>query len=65
MAKVPTYLAFLRAINLGPTRQFPKTAIIAAVEGAVGLCQTRRSVEPLDRVIAELASLCDAAVDRV
>ena len=39
--------------------------VIAAVEGAVGLCQTRRSVEPLDRVIAELASLCDAAVDRL
>ncbi|MBD0861608.1 TetR/AcrR family transcriptional regulator [Gordonia sp. zg691] len=37
---------------------------IAAVEGAVGLCQTQRSVEPLDRVIAELAALCDAAVDR-
>ena len=33
MAKVPTYLAFLRAINLGPTRPFPKAAIIAAVEG--------------------------------
>lgn len=27
-----TYIAFLRAINLGPTRKFPKDAIRAAVE---------------------------------
>ncbi|MDH3021916.1 MULTISPECIES: TetR/AcrR family transcriptional regulator [Gordonia] len=38
--------------------------IVAAIEGAVALCQTQRSVEPLDRVIAELAALCDAAVYR-
>ncbi|GAA3717226.1 TetR/AcrR family transcriptional regulator [Gordonia hankookensis] len=35
--------------------------IIAAIEGAVGLCQTQRTVEPLDRVIGELARLCEAA----
>ena len=29
---MPTYVAFLRAINLGPTRKFPKTAIVEAVE---------------------------------
>jgi uncharacterized protein (DUF1697 family) len=29
-----TYVAFLRAINLGATRQFPKAAIVAAVEKA-------------------------------
>ena len=29
-----TYLAFLRAINLGATRKFPKAAIIAATEAA-------------------------------
>jgi uncharacterized protein (DUF1697 family) len=29
-----TYIAFLRAINLGAKRKFPKAAIIAAVEGA-------------------------------
>ncbi|GAB6985807.1 DUF1697 domain-containing protein [Nocardioides pyridinolyticus] len=29
-----TYLAFLRAINLGAKRKFPKDAIVAAVEGA-------------------------------
>jgi uncharacterized protein (DUF1697 family) len=29
---VPSYAAFLRAINLGPTRKFPKEAIKAAVE---------------------------------
>ncbi|GAB2452031.1 hypothetical protein GCM10027062_36040 [Nocardioides hungaricus] len=29
-----TYLAFLRAINLGAHRKFPKDAIAAAVEGA-------------------------------
>ncbi|WP_237421823.1 TetR/AcrR family transcriptional regulator [Gordonia sp. SID5947] len=37
--------------------------IIAAIEGAVGLCQTQRTVEPLDRVIDELARLCEAAAD--
>jgi uncharacterized protein (DUF1697 family) len=31
---MPTHLAFLRAINLGPTRKFPKDAIRAACEGA-------------------------------
>ncbi|MGC4962924.1 TetR/AcrR family transcriptional regulator [Gordonia sp. DT218] len=35
--------------------------VIAAIEGAVGLCQTQRTVEPLDRVIDELARLCEAA----
>lgn len=36
---MPTYVAFLRAINLGPTRKFPKDAIKAAVEsvGATGV----------------------------
>lgn len=29
-----TYIAFLRAINLGPTRKFPKAAIVAACESA-------------------------------
>lgn len=29
-----THIAFLRAINLGPTRKFPKDAIRAAVEAA-------------------------------
>ena len=31
---MPTYIAFLRAINLGPTRKFPKDAIKAAAETA-------------------------------
>ena len=31
---MPTYVAFLRAINLGPTRQFPKASIKAATEAA-------------------------------
>jgi uncharacterized protein (DUF1697 family) len=31
---VPAYIAFLRAINLGKHRQFPKDALRAAVEGA-------------------------------
>ncbi|MGV9670217.1 TetR/AcrR family transcriptional regulator [Gordonia sp. NPDC003504] len=35
--------------------------VVSAIEGAVGLCQTQRSVEPLDRVIGELARLCDGA----
>lgn len=30
---MPTYVAFLRAINLGAKRKFPKDAIRAAVEG--------------------------------
>lgn len=29
-----TYVAFLRAINLGPNRKFPKADIVAATEGA-------------------------------
>ena len=29
---MPSYVAFLRAINLGPTRKFPKDAIKAATE---------------------------------
>jgi uncharacterized protein (DUF1697 family) len=33
---VPTYVAFLRAINLGATRKFPKDAIRAATEKAGG-----------------------------
>ena len=31
---MPTYVAFLRAINLGARRKFPKDAIRAAAEGA-------------------------------
>jgi len=30
---MPTYVAFLRAINLGRTRTFPKADIVAATEG--------------------------------
>jgi uncharacterized protein (DUF1697 family) len=33
---VPTYAAFLRAINLGANRKFPKTALVAATEAAGG-----------------------------
>lgn len=33
---MPTYVAFLRAINLGATRKFPKDAIKAATERAGG-----------------------------
>jgi uncharacterized protein (DUF1697 family) len=31
---MPTYVAFLRAINLGPTRKFPRGAIVACAEAA-------------------------------
>lgn len=34
--RVPTYIALLRAINLGANRKFPKDAIRAAVEAAGG-----------------------------
>lgn len=34
MAGMPSYVAFLRAINLGATRKFPKDAIRAAAEAA-------------------------------
>ncbi|HET8665667.1 MAG TPA: DUF1697 domain-containing protein [Nocardioides sp.] len=34
MRAVPTYIAFLRAINLGSTRKFPKAAIVRACENA-------------------------------
>lgn len=33
---MPTYAAFLRAINLGPTRKFPKDSIVAATQAAGG-----------------------------
>lgn len=33
---MPSYVAFLRAINLGSTRKFPKEAVKAAVEKAGG-----------------------------
>ena len=33
---MPTYAAFLRAINLGPTRKFPKESIVAATQAAGG-----------------------------
>lgn len=33
---MPTYVAFLRAINLGPNRKFPKADIVAATETAGG-----------------------------
>lgn len=36
MRRVATYIGFLRAINLGATRKFPKDAIRAAVEAAGG-----------------------------
>ncbi|RHW27644.1 DUF1697 domain-containing protein [Nocardioides immobilis] len=31
---MPTYVAFLRAINLGPNRKFPKADIVTATEAA-------------------------------
>src|SRR3954452_4696487 len=34
MAAMPTYIAFLRAINLGATRKFPRAAIVSACEAA-------------------------------
>jgi len=34
MNSMPTYVAFLRAINLGPSRKFPKEAIKASAESA-------------------------------
>lgn len=34
MTGVSIYVAFLRAINLGPTRKFPKAEIVAATEAA-------------------------------
>jgi uncharacterized protein (DUF1697 family) len=34
IARMATFVAFLRAINLGATRKFPKDAIVAAVESA-------------------------------
>jgi uncharacterized protein (DUF1697 family) len=34
MAAMATYIAFLRAVNLGATRKFPKAAIVAACEAA-------------------------------
>lgn len=37
LAGMPTYVAFLRAVNLGATRTFPKADIVAATEAAGGV----------------------------
>jgi uncharacterized protein (DUF1697 family) len=63
---VPTYVAFLRAINLGATRKFPKDAIRAATEAAGGtgvetyintgnvrLGHSARSVRKVQQVLEE------------
>ena len=63
---MPTYVAFLRAINLGATRKFPKDAIKAATEAAGGtdvetyintgnvrLTHPSRSVAKVQRVLEE------------
>jgi uncharacterized protein (DUF1697 family) len=68
---MPTYVAFLRAINLGPTRKFPKAEIIAATAAAgfegvetyintgnVRLSSTMRSAEKV------AATLEDAYAER-
>lgn len=36
MSDMPTYVAFLRAINLGPNRKFAKADIVTATEAAGG-----------------------------
>lgn len=68
---MPSYVAFLRAINLGATRKFPKDAIVAAAEGAgftevrthintgnVWLATQRRSRASVERAL-EAAFLAD------
>ena len=40
---VPTYIAFLRAINLGAKRVFPKEAIVAAVQ-RIGFTEVRTHI---------------------
>lgn len=63
---MPTYVAFLRAINLGRTRKFPKDAIKAATEAAGGtdvetyintgnvrLTHSSRSVARVQRALEE------------
>ena len=61
---MPTYVAFLRAINLGAKRKFPKDAIRASAEGAgftdvetylnTGNVRVRTSLRSLPRVEAAL-----------
>ncbi|QBR93823.1 DUF1697 domain-containing protein [Nocardioides euryhalodurans] len=63
---MPTYVAFLRAINLGPTRKFPKADIVRVVEatgatdvvthintGNVRLTTTLRSRPKVERTLEE------------
>jgi hypothetical protein len=38
--------------------------IVAAVEGTVALCRAKRSIEPVDRVAAQLERLVSAVADR-
>ncbi|MCW2739460.1 DUF1697 domain-containing protein [Nocardioides sp.] len=69
---MPTYVAFLRAINLGATRTFPKDAIRSATEAAGGsevetyintgnvrLTHAARSVAAVQRALEE--AYADAA----
>ena len=52
----------LVAENITPNRaESLSTLVLAAVEGGIGLTQTRRSIEPFDRVVAELADLTECA----
>lgn len=60
-----TWIAFLRAINLGPTRKFPMSAVVAATEtaggtdiathlatGNVRLSSTKRSAAAVAKALA-------------
>lgn len=57
-----TYVAFLRAINLGATRKFPKDAIIAAAEGA-GFTGVRTHINT-GNVLVETSRRSRAAVEK-
>lgn len=70
-----TYIAFLRAINLGPKRKFPKAAIVAATEkagftdvatyintGNVRFDTTMRSRERIEKALEE-AYLAEAGFE--
>lgn len=63
---MPIYIAFLRAINLGPKRTFPKADIVAATEAAGGahvathgntgnvrLTSSRRSTEAVRKTLEQ------------
>lgn len=58
---MPTYVAFLRAVNLGPVRKFPKAELIAATEAAGGTAVATHATSGNVRLTSPLRSTAAVA----